>query len=47
MKLKVPEYEGFYFVEGMDIQSGDVKCNWKIDLSTTNQIWVRSDLTRI
>ena len=46
MKLKVPEYEGFYFIEGMDIQSGDVVCNWKVDLSTTNQIWVRSDLTQ-
>ena len=30
MKLKVQEYEGFYFIEGMDIQSGDVVCNGKL-----------------
>ena len=44
MKLKVSEYEGFYFIEGMDIQSGDVVItNWKVDLTTMVGTWVRSD----
>ncbi len=45
MKLKNPDYEGYYFVEGLDIQSGNVKVNWKITLSTTNQIWIRAGIT--
>ena len=44
--LKNPDYEGFYFIEGLDIRSGNVVCNWKVNLSTTNMIWMSSDLTK-
>lgn len=45
MRLNNPDYEGWYFIEGLDIQSGDVLCNWKVNLSTINQIWIRAEMT--
>ena len=44
--LKNPEDDGFYFVEGMDGQTGDVVVNWKVNLSTSNGIWINAGLTR-
>ena len=45
MRLNNPDYEGWYFIEGLDIQSGNVLCNWKVNLSTINQIWLRAEMT--
>ena len=44
--LKNPEDDGFYFVEGIDGQTGYVVVNWKVNLSTSNGIWISAELTR-
>ncbi len=45
MNLNNLDYEGFYFIEGMEIGSGDIVCNWKVNLSTTNSIWISAGIT--
>ena len=45
LRLRHPENEGFYFVEGITGNGNSVITNWKLNLSTSSTIWLRAELT--